>query len=135
MLQVNSRDSSNSNDVTGTNIDIVIWSVLEIYTAMICACLMAIRPLLAKYLPSLFRSTSISSTNADYTDSRANRLDSKAAGVQWSRNHGSAIELKSTESANVWTDAESSHEERDGHAGGLEVWVTRSVEMGNVSKS
>jgi hypothetical protein len=121
--------------MTGTNTDVVIWSVLEVFSAMICACLMAIRPLLAKYMPSIFRSTLAGNSNPGYTNSRGNRMDSKTAGAQWSRNHGSAIELKSTESTRVLTDAESSHEERDVHTGGFEVWVTRSVEMGHESST
>jgi hypothetical protein len=108
---------------------VVIWSVLEIYTAMICACLMAIRPLLTKYLPGLFQSTIANTSSPGYSNSRAHRMDSKPA---WSRNHGSAIELKSTESAKVWTDAGSSgddtHDERRAGTRGLEVWVTRKVE-------
>jgi hypothetical protein len=111
---------------------VVIWSVLEIYTAMICACLMAIRPLLAKYLPSMFQSTLVSTSNAGggYINSQPHRMDSKSGAAHWRRSHGSRIELKSTESTKVWTDAESVHEERKGNTGGLEVWVTRSVEMG-----
>ena len=96
---------------------------------MICACLMAIRPLLTKYLPSIFQSTLVTTSHAGgYSNSRQHRMDSKSGAAHWSRNHGSAIELKSTESAKVWTDAESGLEERNGHTGGLEVWVTRSIE-------
>lgn len=115
----------------------VIWSVLEIYTAMICACLMAIRPLISKYLPGLFQSTITNTSSRSYTHSRAYNLDSKSAAAPWSRNHGSAIELKSTESAKVWTDAESSHEdghERNRGTRGLEVWVTKSVEHAEIAQ-
>lgn len=113
----------------------VIWSVLEIYTAMICACLMSIRPLLVRYLPAIFQSTVVSNSNPTYSNSRQHRTDSKPAGGHWSRNHGSAIELKSTESSKGWTDAESIHEEsvdgeRNGQTGGLKVWVTKRVEVG-----
>ncbi len=38
----------------GENVDIVIWSDIETYTAIICSCLMCIRPLLKKCFPSLF---------------------------------------------------------------------------------
>jgi hypothetical protein len=127
-------DYSSSDKIPGSSTDVVIWSVLEIYTAVICACLMAIRPLLTKYLPALFQSTVASNSNAGYNNSRVHRMDSKSAAAPWSRNHGSAIELKSTESAKVWIDAESTHDVHDGrngHAGTLEVWVTRSVEQGN----
>ncbi|KAF8858845.1 hypothetical protein BDZ45DRAFT_387540 [Acephala macrosclerotiorum] len=46
-----------SIDPSWANVDIVIWSEIETYTAAICACLMCIRPLILKYIPSLFPST------------------------------------------------------------------------------
>lgn len=41
----------------GSNTDVLIWSAAEIYIAVICSCLMCIRPLLKKCFPSLFPST------------------------------------------------------------------------------
>lgn len=41
----------------GVNVDAIIWSVIEVYAAMICACLMTLRPLLAKTMPRLFSNT------------------------------------------------------------------------------
>ncbi|KFY21942.1 hypothetical protein V493_06972 [Pseudogymnoascus sp. VKM F-4281 (FW-2241)] len=124
-----------SLDVTWSSIDVVIWSVLEIYTAMICACVVAIRPLLAKYLHAAFQRTLATNSKAGYSISGVHKMDFKPEVAQWSRNHGSAIELRNTKSTNVWADAESAHEDRNGHPGGLEVWVTRSVEIGYASKS
>ncbi|CZR62990.1 uncharacterized protein PAC_12887 [Phialocephala subalpina] len=49
-------------DSTWFNVDVVIWSEIETYTAVICACLMCIRPLILKYTPSLFPSTKNSQT-------------------------------------------------------------------------
>ena len=40
-----------------------MWSFIEIATAEICACLPTIRPLLAHYIPSIFKSTSRSKSN------------------------------------------------------------------------
>lgn len=42
---------------TGDNVDVVIWSIIECYTAIICACLASIRPLIAKIIPTLFPTT------------------------------------------------------------------------------
>jgi hypothetical protein len=38
-------------------VDVIIWSVLEVFTGMICASLMCYRPLLLKLLPSVFLTT------------------------------------------------------------------------------
>ena len=93
----------------------LIWSFLEIYTAMICGCLMTIRPLLTL----LFHST----RNGTESNLRSHITDSKSAVAHWSRVHGSAIELQSTGSTKVSTDAESVHHEMYGQIGGLEIWV------------
>lgn len=109
--------------------------MLEIYTAMICACLMAIRPLITKYLPRLFPTTSPGS-GPGHSHSNAYNFDPKSAAAPWSRNQGSEIELKNTESAQAWTDAESSHDdghERNRDTRGLEVWRTRSLEQAEIA--
>ncbi|RDW65398.1 hypothetical protein BP5796_10090 [Coleophoma crateriformis] len=49
----------NSLDVTWDNTDIIIWSLIEIYAALICGCLITIRPLLSKYTPSIFSGSSV----------------------------------------------------------------------------
>jgi len=41
----------------GNSTDAVIWSDIETYTAVICSCLMCIRPLLIKCFPALFPSS------------------------------------------------------------------------------
>jgi hypothetical protein len=43
--------------VPGSSTDVLIWSGIEIYTAIICSCLLCIRPLLRQCFPSLFPST------------------------------------------------------------------------------
>jgi hypothetical protein len=35
--------------------DVVIWSCIELYSTLICACLPSLRPLLVTYLPSVFK--------------------------------------------------------------------------------
>jgi len=63
---------------TGANVDVAVWSIIETHTAMICTCLIAIRPLLAKYFPALFKSTrSGSSSKPLSTKSWRRRIDSK----------------------------------------------------------
>ncbi|KAL2062454.1 hypothetical protein VTL71DRAFT_6720 [Oculimacula yallundae] len=48
----------NTIDETWNYVDVIIWSSIETFTAVICACLMCIRPLIKKYIPSAFPSTS-----------------------------------------------------------------------------
>jgi hypothetical protein len=88
-----------TNDETGTNTDVVIWSTIEVYTAVICASMMAVRPLLVKCMPAFFQSTIESHKEGTYGSSNPHRVESKSAGAHWSRNQASAIELKSTDGA------------------------------------
>jgi len=46
-----------TNSSQGNNIDIIVWSEIETYTAVICSCVMCIRPLFYHFLPSLFHTT------------------------------------------------------------------------------
>jgi hypothetical protein len=72
----------------GENVDVVIWSIIEVYTAMICASLTAIRPLLIKYIPSFSLSTTINHYNMSSSTIWKPRLDSKLYARIWSRNSG-----------------------------------------------
>ncbi|OBT82508.1 hypothetical protein VE02_09759 [Pseudogymnoascus sp. 03VT05] len=49
-----------SVDVTFNNVDVILWSVLEDYVAIICASLMCFRPLLIRFLPSMLPTTGLS---------------------------------------------------------------------------
>jgi hypothetical protein len=130
-----------ADDDTGQCVDIVIWSILETYTAVICSCLMTMRPLLARFIPSIFESGLASSqdlypnssrrysTQRPFSTHPPRKLDSKTARPGWASNSGSAVELKAPENGKVWTDRESSHGEEQGKEGPLEVWVTRSVDV------
>ncbi|KAH8594470.1 hypothetical protein B0O99DRAFT_672908 [Bisporella sp. PMI_857] len=80
--------SSNALDATWSNVDVVIWSIIEVYTAIICACLMVLRPLLTKYIPGLF-APSIHSSNKSYPSNSSSwrpKIDSKISGHIWSGN-------------------------------------------------
>ena len=87
----------NTDNRTGDSTDVVIWSFLEDYTAVICASLITIRPLLAKYMPSVFRSTLGSQNHTTYTTPYPHRVDSISAGALRGCSRGSAIELKLAE--------------------------------------
>jgi hypothetical protein len=81
-----------SIDLTYDNVDVVIWSVLETFMAIICASLMCLRPLLARLLPSVFQSTH--NTNSKHTPNPSwGYMNSKLANKLRSGNHG--VELRS----------------------------------------
>jgi hypothetical protein len=48
----------------GDNVDVVIWSVIESFTAVICACLMTLRPLIVKYLPAIFPASKLATNRS-----------------------------------------------------------------------
>jgi len=56
-----------ANKCVGSEVDVLIWSIIEIYTAIICASLMTIKPLLTKYLPGVFSATQSSSSRRSKT--------------------------------------------------------------------
>ncbi|KIN00010.1 hypothetical protein OIDMADRAFT_181260 [Oidiodendron maius Zn] len=95
-------------DATWTSTDVVIWSVLEVFTATIFSSLMAIRPLLVKYMPALFQSAA--STASSPTQNKfpaASKRCSKPITIPWSRSNLSEIELTNQEDKKVNTDVES----------------------------
>ncbi|KFY91660.1 hypothetical protein V498_05371 [Pseudogymnoascus sp. VKM F-4517 (FW-2822)] len=49
-----------SVDVTYGNVDVILWSVLEDYVAIICASLMCFRPLFIRFLPSMLPTAGLS---------------------------------------------------------------------------
>ena len=65
--------------------DVVIWSMIELFTAAICACLMCFRPLLVKCFPSMFP-TATTTSQGNTTHSRilnprwGQKINSKLAG-------------------------------------------------------
>ncbi|KAH7311910.1 hypothetical protein BKA65DRAFT_157462 [Rhexocercosporidium sp. MPI-PUGE-AT-0058] len=55
----------NTIDETWNYVDVVIWSSIETYTAVICACLMCIRPLITRFVPGVFPATVNSRNNTN----------------------------------------------------------------------
>jgi hypothetical protein len=45
-----------SPDFTYQNITLTYWTCIEVNTAIVCACVMTLKPLINRYLPSLIRS-------------------------------------------------------------------------------
>ncbi|KAH8746684.1 hypothetical protein F5882DRAFT_446278, partial [Hyaloscypha sp. PMI_1271] len=85
-----------SIDLTYDNVDVIIWSVLEAFTSIICASLMCFRPLLLKLFPTIFQSNKTMTASKQTQQGRqswgqvmSSRLGSKLR----SENHG--IELSS----------------------------------------
>lgn len=62
--------SVRSLDPSWDSVDIVIWSIIETYTALICANMITIKPLLAKYIPSIFQNTPADSQTPSFSSSR-----------------------------------------------------------------
>ena len=104
------RDND-TNDETGDSTDVVIWSFLEDYISVICASVIAIRPLLAKYIPSSFPNTMASQNHASHSTFRPHEKNFRSAGAVRSQSHGSAIELNGVGSEKAWMDGESMQEE------------------------
>ena len=110
-----------TNIDTGDSVDISIWSILETYTAVICACLITIRPLLAKYMPSIFKSGNASTpyfaTSLPHISSQQlntlppGRVESLFAEPEWTPNIGPVIEFKDPESSSAQTQREGSYSE------------------------
>ncbi|KFZ02212.1 hypothetical protein V500_00365 [Pseudogymnoascus sp. VKM F-4518 (FW-2643)] len=67
-------------DLTYANVDPVIWSILESFTAIICASLMCLRPLIVKIVPKSFPSTEMSeATRTPTTPGWAKSINVKLA--------------------------------------------------------
>lgn len=57
-------------DFTYDNTTLTYWTCIEVNTAIVCACVMTLKPLINRYLPSLVRSRmSAPSGNTDAVDS------------------------------------------------------------------
>jgi hypothetical protein len=96
VFPITSPNLFDSNHATGLSTDAIIWSIIELYTAVICACLMAIRPLFTRYLPSIFQ-TANGFSDAYVVDSNG-------------YNRRRVIELQRTESRKGLTDQDSSQD-------------------------
>ncbi|OIW30360.1 hypothetical protein CONLIGDRAFT_366305 [Coniochaeta ligniaria NRRL 30616] len=64
----------NHDDFTYDNTTLMYWTCIEVNTAIVCACVMTLKPLMNRYLPSLVRSRmSAPSGNTDAVDSGGHR--------------------------------------------------------------
>ncbi|RFU24776.1 hypothetical protein B7463_g11559, partial [Scytalidium lignicola] len=105
-----------SLDQTYDNVDVIIWSVLETFMAIICASMMCFRPLLVKILPPLFQlSKSSNAANNQWSHKLSSRLASKM------RTESDAIELHSSD--------EEGRERPDNGIRVQKMWAIDSVEM------
>ena len=110
---------------TDDNVDVIIWSVLETFTAVICACLMCLRPLLVRCLPSLFPVSKTSESRHTPNPSWAQVMSSKLATKLRTGNNG--LELHSE-------DDERGRQEKVIRV--QKTWVTeRSIELQDRSPS
>ncbi|KAF4628473.1 hypothetical protein G7Y89_g9676 [Cudoniella acicularis] len=84
-------------NATWFNADPVIWTVVELYSSMICTSLMTLRPLLARYMPGLFAANATGSTEnrGNSNTSWRTRIGVQQGSMPWNINHG--IELPSRE--------------------------------------
>lgn len=99
----------------GVNVDPVIWSVLEVYSAMICSSLVTVRPLITKYYPGFFNSRHPSQNSTNFTSSWRTRVSKP-----WSGNSG--IELPSQENF-------IQHSGPGDPKNQVQVWVENSVSV------
>ncbi|KUJ09389.1 uncharacterized protein LY89DRAFT_788259 [Mollisia scopiformis] len=114
-----------SIDSTWTNVDVVIWSQIETYTAVICGCLMCIRPLFIKYIPSVF-STKASQPSSSQLHSATwgARISSRIKAERTSR-YGNRLDDE--ESIEVGKGLEAGNMERRGSQGNVIKVTTENV--------
>ncbi|KAH8801383.1 hypothetical protein F5884DRAFT_513376 [Xylogone sp. PMI_703] len=82
-----------SLDQTYDNVDVIIWSVLETFMAIICASMMCFRPLLVKIFPLLFHTSKATSGNAAQNNRWSHKFGSRLTSRIRSDSQG--IELRS----------------------------------------
>ncbi|RFU33030.1 hypothetical protein B7463_g3308, partial [Scytalidium lignicola] len=110
-----------SLDQTYDNVDVIIWSVLESFMAIICASIMCLRPLLVRILPSMFQPSKASNGNHAPTPRWSQKISSKLTSKI--RTESDAIELHSE-------DGEERGERQNTGIRVQKMWTVNSVEMG-----
>lgn len=118
-----------SFDPTWDSTDVLIWSFVEDYTAVICSSLITIRPLLAKFMPWVFGST-LASQNHNNTFTTPHRMDSKSVGAFRDARNVSSIELEAAEGLKGMDEWGGSEEARS-----IEAWDTKSGELSDADRS
>lgn len=61
-----------SVDMTWDDVPVILWSMIETYTAVICACLLTLRPLLVICFPVIFGTTKSNSQSDDDNNNNNN---------------------------------------------------------------
>lgn len=80
-LSTLSRSDHQADETAGDNVSLTLWSIVEVYTAVICSCLIPIRPLIMKHIPELPSITNLFRTHSHtYTSPPIRRRISR-----WSR--------------------------------------------------
>jgi len=78
---------SRTYDVTWSTWKVWLWSIIETYTAIICSCAPALKPLFIRYVPlpsiSMTRPTHSSSVPSQLSDANGSRKSSVAMRVSW----------------------------------------------------
>jgi hypothetical protein len=54
-------------------VDSFVWSLIEVYCAILCGCLISMRPLFVRFFPQSFRTAKASVTTSPYDDSPMDR--------------------------------------------------------------
>ena len=106
-----SLQNSCQADLLGDNVDVVIWSLIEEHTAVICACLPSLRPLLVQWIPGVFKSLTTKNTfggSGSYKMSPWRRRQESYSGLGNSRSEMEHVRQDST--ANIV-----SHSEKASH--------------------
>lgn len=66
---------NSSIDLTWDDVDLTLWSIIEVFTAVICSCLISLRPLIIKYIPELFSTNNLFRTHtSDSPNSRSRSM-------------------------------------------------------------
>lgn len=95
----------NSVDESWDNTTPMIWSTLEIYTAMICACIMSIKPLITKFLPGIFSqgtSNGRGSGKSNWQQYVKSKLRRDSKGMEVLREEDSLADHKYDNSTKTW---------------------------------
>ncbi|CAG8956814.1 hypothetical protein HYFRA_00011203 [Hymenoscyphus fraxineus] len=100
----------NTVDSTWDNVDVVLWSTIEIYAALICACFICLRPLAAKLLPVLFRSEHTAISRETPFSDESNKVRAGIAEKLYRGNFG--IRLSDSDMRTSNFDTQQSHIDR-----------------------
>ncbi|KAF8860743.1 hypothetical protein BDZ45DRAFT_306545 [Acephala macrosclerotiorum] len=72
-----------SYDITWDDVNVLIWSVIESAATDICACLPALRPLILKYIPSLYKTAKSTTKSTWNSIARIRRRSKRMSGFEF----------------------------------------------------